>query len=216
MLVAYICLIVVIILISMMLHELAHGYVAYLLGDDTAKMLGRLSFNPIHHIDPFMTILLPVSIAIINMTTGAAMPIFGGAKPVPFNPNNVKYGEVGIAILSIAGPLTNFLLAMVFFALFKLFNMSEADFLGSVVSLIISVNLGFFAFNLLPIPPLDGSRVLYAIAPDFMRRILEYIEAYGAMFIFLIVMVASPVITTYISFMIEISYNLFNILFAWL
>ena len=95
----------------MIIHEVMHGYASYWLGDDTAKMQGRLSLNPIKHIDPFLTILLPVALAL------SGGPIFGGAKPVPFNPLNIKYGEWGVALVAMAGPITNFLLAFIIFAI---------------------------------------------------------------------------------------------------
>lgn len=92
--------VLVIIFVSMTLHELMHGIVAYRLGDDTARLMGRLTLNPFRHIDPIMTIALPVMIIFTNALTGASMPVFGGAKPVPFNPENLKYGEWGIAMVA--------------------------------------------------------------------------------------------------------------------
>ena len=104
--IGYIAIVLGVILVSMMLHELMHGFIALKLGDDTAKMLGRLSFNPLKHVDPFMTVGLPLLIVISNMLTGASMPIFGGAKPVPFNPANIR-NEWGVALVAAAGPLVN-------------------------------------------------------------------------------------------------------------
>ena len=104
---AYVIIVVIIILISMTIHEAMHGFMAYFLGDNTAKIEGRLTLNPIKHIDPFLTIILPVLLAIVGA------PIFGGAKPVPFNPHQVRYGEWGAALVAVAGPLTNLLLAFV-------------------------------------------------------------------------------------------------------
>ena len=101
--------------VSMVLHELMHGLTAYWLGDDTAKVNGRLSLNPIKHIDPYLTIILPGLIILSNFFLGTNMPIFGGAKPVPFNPNKVKGGEWGAALVAIAGPLTNLVLAFICF-----------------------------------------------------------------------------------------------------
>ena len=108
-----IIIVLLVILFSMTLHEVMHGFVAYWLGDDTAKLQGRLTLNPIKHIDPFLTILLPIFLTI------AGGPIFGGAKPVPFNPARVKYDEWGAALVAVAGPLTNFVIAFVFFRLFS-------------------------------------------------------------------------------------------------
>lgn len=190
-----------VVLISMTLHEVMHGFVAYWLGDDTAKLQGRLTLNPLQHIDPFLTILLPVMLAIVGG------PIFGGAKPVPFNPNRVKYGEWGAALVALAGPLTNFFLAFVIFGLSVLVKInvisylfigtSSTDIFGLILSYGVIVNLGFFVFNMIPVPPLDGSRVLYALAPEFVRRGMELIEQYGLFLVFALVILASSLISEY-------------------
>ena len=176
------------ILVSMTLHEAMHGFMAYWLGDDTAKREGRLTLNPIKHIDPFLTILLPLILAVIGA------PIFGGAKPVPFNPNRVRYDEWGAALVALAGPLTNFLLAFLTFALFAWIHPASGSLLEHILLVAVSVNLGFFVFNMIPIPPLDGSRVLYALAPEFIRRSMEWLEQYGIIIVFAVVMLASSVI----------------------
>ena len=187
-----------VILVSMTLHEAMHGFMAYYLGDDTAKLQGRLTLNPIKHIDPFLTIILPILLVI------SGGPVFGGAKPVPFNPARVRYGEWGAALVALAGPLTNFLIAFVSFGVATLFgidilHLTSGSLPAFVLELLVRVNLGFFVFNMIPIPPLDGSRVLYALAPDFVRRGMEAIESYGVIGIFLIVFLANSLIVTYIS-----------------
>ena len=187
--VMYILVVIGVILFSMTLHEALHGYMAYWLGDDTAKHSGRLTLNPIKHIDPFMTILLPLILAM----SGA--PIFGGAKPVPFNPARLKYDEWGAALVALAGPLTNFILAFVGFGALAMFNPPEASVASTVLSVFVLVNLGFFVFNMIPVPPLDGSRVLYALAPDFARKGMEAIERFGILFIFAIVLMDGPIIS---------------------
>lgn len=179
-----------IVLVSMVLHELMHGVVAYWLGDDTAKEEGRLTLNPISHIDPFMTILLPAFLAL----TGG--PIFGGAKPVPFNPARVKYAEFGALLVGIAGPLTNLLLAFISYGVYALFADTA---LGTFFITAAAVNLGFFIFNLIPIPPLDGSRVLYYLAPDSARRVMASMEVYGIFVIFAIVLLAGDVVFRFMS-----------------
>ena len=107
----FVLIILIIIVASVILHELAHGVVAYWLGDSTAKDAGRLTLNPLKHIDPYMSILVPVVLYILNA------PVFGGAKPVPINPQNLKWKEWGMALVAIAGPITNLLLAFIFFVI---------------------------------------------------------------------------------------------------
>lgn len=194
----YISIVLIVILISMTLHEAMHGYAAYWLGDDTAKQGGRLTLNPIAHIDPFLTIILPILLSI----SGA--PVFGGAKPVPFNPTRVKFGELGAAIVGLAGPLTNLVIAFVLFVAYALMGSPDiAQPLGMFLRTGILVNLGFFIFNMLPIPPLDGSRVLYAIAPDWARTGMEWIERYGILLVFAVVMLFSRQIGVYMSAALE-------------
>lgn len=181
--IAYIAIVLLVILFSMTLHEVMHGMVAYWLGDDTAKLQGRLTLNPIKHIDPFLTILLPVFLAI------AGGPIFGGAKPVPFNPARVRYDEWGAALVAIAGPLTNLVIAFIFFGSYVVLGMPpQTELVGQFLITAILVNIGFFVFNMIPIPPLDGSRVVYALAPDFIRGGMEAVERYGIIFVFAIVL----------------------------
>lgn len=204
----------VVILISMTLHEAMHGFVAYWLGDDTAKAQGRLTLNPVKHIDPFLTILLPVMLAIVGA------PIFGGAKPVPFNPNQLRYDEWGAALVAIAGPLTNFIIAFVAFGIATLSGVNVIEGLSSTdlwprfISMAVVVNLGFFVFNMIPIPPLDGSRVLYALAPDFVRRGMEAIEQFGIIFVFAIVLLASSVIGQFMVTVIAVILELFDKIFV--
>lgn len=206
--ITYIAIVLGVILVSMTLHEAMHGFVSYWLGDDTAKLYGRLTFNPIRHIDPFLTILLPLILAV------SGMPVFGGAKPVPFNPSNLKFGEWGAALVAIAGPATNFILAFLMFGLYALLMPTTGTILATVLATAIVVNLGFFVFNIIPIPPLDGSRVLYALAPDFARRGMEAIERLGVIFIFVLIMVASPLISHYMGTAIQLILALFSNIFG--
>lgn len=204
-----------VILVSMTLHEVMHGIVAYWLGDDTAKLQGRLTLNPIQHIDPFMTVFLPLFLVVTSTLTGGMTPIFGGAKPVPFNPDRVRYDEWGAALVAIAGPLTNLFLAFVSFGIWVLCGTPSMDnLLGKVLFTSVSVNLGFFVFNMIPIPPLDGSRVLYALAPEFVRRGMEAIEQYGIFFVFALVLVASSYIGAFMTTIIQFFIVLFGQLFG--
>jgi Zn-dependent protease len=189
--VAYIALVIAVVLMSMTLHEAMHAYTSYWLGDDTAKAQGRLTLNPIAHIDPFLTLALPVMLAILGL------PIFGGAKPVPFNPMRVKYEEFGAALVGVAGPLTNLVIAFVLFAVYALLG-TPGGFWGEALLIAVMVNLGFFIFNMLPIPPLDGSRLLYALAPDGARRVMETIERQGLILVFAIILLFSSQIGQFI------------------
>jgi Zn-dependent protease len=209
----YILIALGIILASMTLHEAMHGFMAYYLGDDTAKLQGRLTLNPLKHIDPFLTIILPLLLAI------AGGPIFGGAKPVPFNPARVRYDEWGAALVALAGPLTNFFIAFLGFGIASLlgidvmrlgyFSMPEL-----ILALLVQINLGFFVFNMIPIPPLDGSRVLYALAPDFIKSGMEAVERYGVMAVFVIVIFANSLIIAYMVQAIEFFLSIFSFIFG--
>lgn len=192
-----ILIVVAVTFVSMVLHELMHGLTAYWLGDDTAKVNGRLTLNPIKHIDPLLTIVLPVLLAIFGL------PIFGGAKPVPYNPNKVKGGEWGAALVAVAGPLTNLILAFVCYLALALIPSGTPAIIQLILYYGTTVNLGFFAFNILPVPPLDGSRVLYAVAPEGFQRVMDAIERTGLLLIFIIVLVASPVLSRLMGFIVN-------------
>ena len=173
------------IVLSMTLHEAMHAFVSYWQGDDTAKQDGRLTLNPIKHIDPIMTIILPIVLYIFNA------PIFGGAKPVPFNLNRLRNGEWSVALIALVGPLTNLVIAFILFGILVLLKVDPNSIIGFILSMGVRINLGFFVFNMIPIPPLDGSRVLYVLAPDFVRRVMDVIEQYGIIVVFAIVMISS-------------------------
>ncbi|AHB42334.1 Zn-dependent membrane-bound protease, M50 family protein [Candidatus Saccharibacteria bacterium RAAC3_TM7_1] len=206
--IGYLFIILVVILFSMTLHEAMHGFVAYWLGDDTAKLQGRLTLNPIRHIDPFLTLLLPLLLAL------AGGPIFGGAKPVPFNPARVRYDEWGAALVAAAGPLTNFVIAFVLFGIYAMIGTPQSGFLAQFLIAGVYVNLGFFIFNSLPIPPLDGSRVLYALAPEFVRRGMEAIERFGLIVVFAIVLLAGSVIGGIMLAALNFFWQLFSAIFG--
>lgn len=178
---------IIILAISITCHEFMHAYVSFILGDDTAHLHGRLSLNPLAHIDPFGTVLLPILLFV------AGLPVFGAAKPVPFNPSRLRYGEWGSAMVAAAGPLTNLVLAAFISLWLRLLPVSgiTQDFF----ELFIMVNIGFFVFNMIPFPPLDGSRVLYAAAPDGLRRVMMQIESFGLFGIMIFIFVLFPFIS---------------------
>lgn len=190
-----IVIILVIILVSMILHELAHGVIAYLLGDTTAKDEGRLSLNPLKHLDPVISILVPL---MMYMMGG---PIFGGAKPVPVDSRRLKGGAWGMALVAVAGPITNFLLALAGFLIGHFTGgLYVSGLTATIFSQFILTNLGFFVFNILPIPPLDGSRVLYALAPDGARAVMEKIEeTAGVWLVFGLILITGSLLTRLMS-----------------
>ncbi|MCA9331759.1 site-2 protease family protein [Candidatus Saccharibacteria bacterium] len=189
--------VIITVLISITLHEAMHAFAAHWLGDDTAQMQGRLTLNPIKHIDPFLTLGMPILLALMGA------PVLGAAKPVPFNPNRVKYDEFGAALVGLAGPLTNFVLAIAGAFLYRAIGALVPDVVVLSILTFILVNLGFFVFNMIPFPPLDGSRVLYAVAPEPIQKIMSQIEAYGllgfVLFFFLLFKYISPMVADVIN-----------------
>lgn len=166
-----------VLIFSVMLHEVSHGAAAYLLGDPTAKEQKRLTLNPIRHIDPVGTILLP---AILLLAKSPAL--LGWAKPVPFDPRYFKNPRSGIALVSLAGPLTNFLLAAVFAVVLRATGQSGMAGEVAAYGLVMNLMLGFF--NLIPIPPLDGSKVIGVFLPARLRRAYFSVERFGFILIF--------------------------------
>ncbi len=174
-------LIFIILIFSAILHEYAHGYAAYSLGDPTAKHMGRLTLNPIPHIDPFYTVLLPL--IMIIMPTNF---IIGGAKPVPINPFNLrgKYAQMKVAL---SGPGSNIALALVFGLFVRFIPIVRAnESLFFAFSAVVFVNLLLAVFNLLPIPPLDGSHVLFTFFPEISEKVKIFFAQYG-FFIFIVI-----------------------------
>jgi len=189
-------------LIAMSFHEAMHAFTGHSLGDDTAQREGRLTLNPLAHIDLYTTILLPIVMVLLHL------PPILAAKPVPFNPNRVKGGEFGAAVVGIAGPFTNLALACVsalFFRLLPSMSVNLADFLV----IFTAVNTGLFIFNMIPFPPLDGSRVLYAFAPEPLQNLMRTIEQFGfisiLLFFFVLYQFVGPVVS-------RLNFNLLQIL----
>lgn len=174
-------------LIGVTVHEMMHGRVAYWLGDTTAADMGRLTLNPLASVDPLTTIALPL---LLIITVG--VPFFA-AKPVPFNPARLKWDEYGAALVGAAGPATNFVLAILGSLLFHV----SGGQLNNFAYWFVVVNIGVMVFNLIPLPPLDGSRVLYAFAPESVQEVMQRIEQTGflAILIFIVIVFQFPAVS---------------------
>ena len=167
----------VILVIVLTVHEFSHAWAGHMLGDVTAKREGRLTLNPLSHIDPFLTLLLPLGLILLGSPV-----VFGAAKPVPFNPYAVRYGKAGAALVAFAGPASNLLMALV--VGFYLRFVGVAGLGQEFLLQFVLVNVAFFVFNMIPFPPLDGSRLVYAVAPPWLMDWMDKIEQYGLIAIF--------------------------------
>lgn len=176
-------------IIGVIFHELMHGYVAYRMGDTTAKRAGRLTLDPMAHIDPFGTLILPGMLFLLSLM-GYGTFIVGYAKPVPVNPFFFRKPR-GIIYVSLAGPLTNLSIGVIFFGLLRVLTLFEGgSFVYHVIYaclFIAHVNLLLFVFNLIPIPPLDGSRIVAYFLRGDARRAYQSIEPYGFVIVLMLV-----------------------------
>ncbi|MBR3627409.1 MAG: site-2 protease family protein [Elusimicrobia bacterium] len=178
---------IAVLLFSVIVHEVAHGFVAYKRGDSTAKLLGRLTLNPIYHIDIFGSIILPAILVLTNL------PAFGWAKPVPINMYNLKNPKTDMILVSLAGITANFLLAvcagvLMFFIRTFFAHMDVMVSLYVILQYVIVINIVLFIFNLIPIPPLDGSRVVLFLLPRELAQKYAQIERYGFWIILILLM----------------------------
>lgn len=167
------------VLLAITLHEVAHGWAALAFGDHTAQMLGRLSLNPLKHIDPIGTIAVPLLLVITSSLAGMSPLVFGWAKAVPININNLPNPRANMAWIALAGPASNFLQAIVWALLLNSNFDGFNDAMQSIALAGISINLVLIALNILPIPPLDGSRIVAAFLSKPLAYQYDKLEAYG-------------------------------------
>lgn len=164
---------IAVLIMSVIAHELSHGYAAEMLGDPTARLAGRLTLNPARHLDPVGSVLVP---ALSYMLGGF---IFGWAKPVPYNPYNLRKGRLGEAIVAGAGVFTNIVLAVFFGLVIRFFGADLSNAFVQLASIVVLTNIVLAIFNLIPIPPLDGSKILFSVLPFSMHPLLENLERWG-------------------------------------
>lgn len=174
--------VLVILFFSVVIHEIAHGSVALHLGDPTAKNAGRLTLNPIKHIDLFGTIILPIMLLIFTQGRG---PIIGWAKPVPINPFNFKDQKWGGLKVGVAGSTMNFLVAIIFGLSVRLLPLPES--LVALFNIVVLYNFAWGLFNLFPVPPFDGSHILFALIPEKFNQIKLFLHKYGLFIIILFI-----------------------------
>lgn len=198
---------IIVLVMSVVIHEVSHGMAALSLGDQTAKYQGRLTLNPFKHIDLFGSIILPLLLVLTN-----AGFVFGWAKPVPYNPYNLRNQKWGPAVVAIAGPLSNFLIALFFGLLIRAdsaYHFFSSNSFVSITASIVFINVLLAVFNMVPIPPLDGSKVLFSLLPSQARGIQDFLERYGfvlvILFVFFLWQAVSPLIIGLFSFLTGIT-----------
>ncbi len=217
---------IVVLLLAISCHEAGHAWMSMKYGDDTAYMLGRVTINPVAHTDPIGTLLIPIASFVLTFTTGARVPLIGWGKPTPVNPRNwTKYKEANVMV-SIAGILANLILATIGFIIFK--SLLAAGILGTIgpngkyfvfggslapivifLNYLIFLNVSLAVFNLLPFPPLDGSKVLSTFMPASFQPVFDMLEQYGFLILMLLVYMGVIGIVMY-PFYIFVDYLLFT------
>lgn len=189
---------IAILIMSIVIHEVAHGYAARYYGDLTAEYEGRLTLNPVKHIDPVGSVFVPL----LSYLFGGF--VFGWAKPVPYNPYNLKPGRWPEAFVALAGPLSNIGLAVVFGLSLRLMDNPSLSFV-TITAGIVYINVLLAVFNLMPVPPLDGSKLLFALFPEKIYKLRGFFERYGLilvlLFIFFVWQLVAPLVSIFFTFL---------------
>lgn len=182
---------IIILVMSVVIHELSHGYMAEMLGDPTPRLQGRLTLNPLKHLDPVGSFLVPILTSFAGFT-------FGWAKPVMWNPYNVKNKRMGEFLISIAGPMSNILVALVFGFMIRFWGDIFSSSFVTIAQYIVFINIILAIFNLIPVPPLDGSKIIFSLLPPRLAGFREALETNSMIFLFVAVIflwqIVSPIV----------------------
>ena len=189
---------IIVLVFSAIIHEYMHGWMADRLGDSTAKDAGRLTLNPIPHLDLFGSILLPAMLVLSNVGF-----VFGWANPVPFNPYNLSDKKYGSAKVALAGPLGNLIVALFFGLILRFINLPSQE-LAMLFAMIVQINLLLMVFNLVPIPPLDGSKVIMPFLPASIQENMIKLEKYGMFIVLLFIMFGFSIVIPIINFLFRV------------
>ncbi|OHA84351.1 MAG: hypothetical protein A2937_01265 [Candidatus Yonathbacteria bacterium RIFCSPLOWO2_01_FULL_47_33b] len=193
----------VILIFSVIIHEIAHGYVAEMLGDPTARLAGRLTLNPVRHIDPLGSIIVP---ALMLIGSGGSFA-FGWAKPVPYNPYNLRNQKCGTVLVGAAGALANLLIALIFGLMIR-YHAELGIIPGTpffeIIGTITFLNIVLAVFNMIPFPPLDGAKVLFSVLPYRFQQVHDYLEQNWLLFIVFVFFFAQYIIQPISSFLLMV------------
>ena len=190
---------IIILIMSVVLHELSHGYMADRLGDPTPRLQGRLTLNPLKHLDPMGSVIVPLITSMFGVT-------FGWAKPVEYNPYNIKNKRQGEFLIAAAGPLSNLTLAVIFGTIMRFAVNAEtitSPFI-EVLTYIVIINIVLAIFNLIPLTPLDGSKLLFALLPNQYGRLRMTLEMYAPLFILIVVFFLWKIVSPIIPFVFQV------------
>lgn len=185
------------------IHEASHAWVANRLGDPTAKHQGRISLNPMVHIDPLGTVILPLILIVLSVVTQGGLFLFGWAKPTPFNPWNLENPRRDAALISFAGPTSNFIIAIIVGIIYRLIPFGN-ELLFVYLQFLITITLVLGIFNLLPIAPLDGFKVVAGLLPKELSLKWERLERYGPIFLLAVIFFGAPIISPLIGTLLNV------------
>ncbi len=195
---------IAILIMSIVIHEISHGFVAEYFGDKTARFAGRLTLNPLKHLDPFGSVILPALLVL----SGSSV-LFGWARPVPYNPDNLSNRKWGTVAVAAAGVLANFFIALVFGTIMRFipnFGLSKSltESLYFITSVIVLTNLALGVFNLIPIPPLDGSKIIFSLLPASLYSFIAFIEQYSLVLLLVFIVFLSDSLFPIVAFLFHL------------